>query len=615
MKKFSALMLVLNVLLILSLVLTGCASQPAAEPAQPAAPEQAAPAAPAQTEAPAAPAQPEAPAEPAKPEAAAPAEEKVLRMINFAAPVTLNVHLSPGNKDSEASRLIVEPLAAYDENGEPVAILAKEIPTLENGGISEDLMTTTWHLKEGVKWSDGTDFTADDVVFTWQYIMNPEVGSVSVGSYSAIENIEAVDPLTAVITWKQPNSEPLIAFAALYGPIIQKKQFEPFNNATASQSPANLAPIGTGPFMVVEAIPGDTFVYVKNPLYRDAEKVYFDKVILKGGGDAATAARAVVQTGEFDYAFNLGIEKEVLENLNATGDKGQIYTKLTSQTNRIAFNHTNPDPALGENRSNYGTQHPFLSDIRVREALTLAIDRGVMVDQLLGAQGAPTCNVANPPYLTMQKLQWGDCPADMEKAKALLDEAGWVDSNGNGTRDKDGVEMKMLFVSSVNSVQQKMQEFVKAAWAELGIETEIKAVQASVMWSGDKVNPDTSYKFYADVMLFGWGGLGTSTTARYLANLRCSQIPQVSNNWSGVNFERWCNPEFDALYDQFLMEADPVKHDQIGSQMNDMWVLDFAGIPLTQRSIVSAISNNLKGVRTSSRDLETWNIAEWYMEP
>jgi peptide/nickel transport system substrate-binding protein len=367
--------------------------------------------------------------------------------------------------------------------------------------------------------------------------------------------------------------------------------------------------------MVVEAIPGDTFVYVRNPLYRDAENVYFDKVILKGGGDAATAARAVVQTGEFDFAFNLGIEKEVLESLNAAGTKGQIYTKLTSQTNRIAFNHTNPDPALGDDRSNYGTQHPFLSDIRVREALTLAIDRGMMVDQLLGAQGAPTCNVANPPYLTLQALQWGDCEPNMERAKALLDEAGWVDSNGNGTRDKDGVEMNMLFVSSVNAVQQKMQEFVKAAWAELGIATEIKAVPSSVMWSGDKVNPDTSYKFFADVMLFGWGGLGTSTAARYLANLRCSQIPQLSNNWSGVNFERWCNPEFDALYDEFLMEADPVKHDQIGSQMNDLWVMDFAGIPLAQRSIVSAISNQLKGVRTSSRDLETWNIAEWYMEP
>jgi peptide/nickel transport system substrate-binding protein len=580
-------------LLIIVMLLAACT--PAATP-----PPSAATQAPAATEAPA-----------QKPSG----EEKVLRMINSDAPVTLNVHLSPSNADSEASRLIVEPLAAYDENGLPVPILAEEIPTLENGGMSADLLTTTWKLRKGVKWSDGTDFTADDVVFTWQYIMNPEVGSVSVGSYQAIENIEAVDPYTAKITWKQPNSEPLIAFAALYGPIIQKKQFEPFNNATASQAPANLAPIGTGPFMVVEAKPGDTYVYVKNPLYRNADKVYFDRVILKAGGDAATAARAVVQTGEYDYAFNLSIEKEVIEDLNKNGDKGQIYAKLTSQTTRIALNHTNPDPALGEQRSNFGTEHPFLKDLKVRQALSLAIDRGVLVEQILGPTAAPTCNWANPPYLTMQAVKWPDCPQDMEKAKALLDEAGWKDTNGNGTRDKNGVEMNILFITYVNPVMQKIQEFVKASWEELGISVELKAAPVQVMFSNDRGNPDSAFNFFADAMMFSWGGLGTSTTARYLANMRCSQIPQLSNNFSGVNLERYCNPEYDKAYDQFLAIADPVKHDLAGSQVQDMWVNDVAGIPLASRAIVSAISNQLKGVRTSSRDLETWNIAEWYMEP
>ncbi len=593
MKITKTLVYVLNALLVLSLFLAGCASPtPAPVAEQPAAQA---------TEAPAAAAEPTSvPAAAPEPTAAQPAEEKVLRMLNFGAPVTLNVHLSSRNNDSEAARLILEPLAAFDNNGEPVPVLAEEIPTLANGGMSADLLTTTWKLKKGVKWSDGTDFTADDVVFTWQYITNPEVGSVSFASYAGIEKVEAVDPYTAKITWKQPNSEPLIAFAALYGPILQKKQFEPFNNSTASQVEENQSPIGTGPFMVVDAKPGDTYVYVKNPLYRDADKVYFDRVILKGGGDAPTAARAVVQTGEFDYAFNLGLEKEVMESLNQSGDKGQIYAKLSSQTTRLAINHTNPDPALPEDqRSQLGTEHPILGDLRVRQALSLAIDRGALAEQLLGPTGAPTCNWANPPYLNSQAVKWPDCPQDMEKAKALLEEAGWVDANGDGIREKDGKDMMLVFLTTINPLNQKMQEFIKASWEELGISVELKAVQSSVY--GDKTNPDSIYKFYADVQMFSWGGIGTSTTARYLANLRCNQIPQEANSYAGVNMERWCYPEYDAMYDEFLKEADPVKHDLIGSQMQDMYVNDVAGIPLAVRGIVTAVSNKLKGPNPSPR--------------
>jgi peptide/nickel transport system substrate-binding protein len=551
---------------------------------------------------------------PAQPQATEPAAkaEKVLRMINFNAPVTLNVHLSSRNADSEAARLILEPLAAFNDKGEPVPILAEEVPTLANGGISADLKTTTWKLKKGIKWSDGTDFTADDVVFTWQFITNPKVGSVSLASYSAIEKVEAIDPNTVKITWKQPNSEPLIAYAALYGPILQKKQFEKYNNETASQAEENQKPIGTGPFMVTDAKPGDTYVYVRNPMYRDASKVYFDKVILKGGGDAPTAARAVVQTGEYDYAFNLGLEKEVMKNLNDTGGKGQISATISSQTTRIALNHTDPSPEAGDKRSQLGTEHPILKDLKVRQALVLAIDRGALVEQLLGPTGAPTCNWANPPYLTMQHTKWGSCGADVEKAKALLEEAGWKDTNGDGVREKDGKALKLLFLTTINPVNQKMQEFIKAAWEQIGVSTELKAVQSSVF--GDKTNPDSMYKFYADAQMFSWGGIGTSTTARYLGNLRCSQIPQESNGFGGVNVERWCYPDYDKMYDEFLKEGDPVKHDQLGSQMQDMYVDDVAGIPLAVRAIVNAVSNSLVGPKPSPRDLETWNIAEWYMK-
>ena len=471
------------VALLLVSLLAGCAAPaaPTAAPSQPAA-------APAEAAAPTvAPAQP---AEPAAPTAAL--EKKVLRLLWWQAPTILNGHLSTGVKDGEASRIVLEPLASWNSKDELVPHLVEEVPTVANGGLSEDYTTMTWKLRKDVKWSDGSDFTADDVYFTYESLATPAVGSSGASPYLEFEKVEVPDPYTIKVTFKKPTPNPYLAFVGNFGLILQKKQFEAYNGKNAQEAPGNMAPIGTGPFRVVSFKPGDVVVYEKNPYYRDADKVYFDEVIMKGGGDAVSAARAVLQTGDFDFAGGLAIEKDVLLNLMNNADKGKIVTYPGVYTTRLLLNHANPDPALGDMRSEPSTKHPFLSDVRVRKALSMAVDRELIATQLWGPSGTPTCSVlSHMESLKSTKHAWGTCPADIEGAKALLDEAGWKDTNGNGIRDKDGVEMSILYQTAANSLNQKTQEIIKAGWEELGIKVELKAIDASIHHSSDPASPAT----------------------------------------------------------------------------------------------------------------------------
>ena len=195
------------------------------------------------------------------------ANAKELKLLYWQAPTTLNPHLSPGTKDREAASLILEPLAAYNEAEELEPILAAEIPTLENGGISADNTTVTWKLKEGVKWSDGEPFTAEDVVFTYQFITNGEVGATSGEFYGEVQSVEAVDDLTVKITFNRATPTPMNPFVGGSGMILPEHLFKDFLGAQARSAPGNTAPVGTNAFQVKEFKPprGDTIIYEPNP--------------------------------------------------------------------------------------------------------------------------------------------------------------------------------------------------------------------------------------------------------------------------------------------------------------------------------------------------------------
>ncbi len=537
------------------------------------------------------------------------ADSGILKLLYWQAPTILNPHLSTGIKDAEASRITLEPLASYDNEGNMVLFLAAEEPTLENGGLSEDGRTVTWKLKEDVLWSDGTPFTAADVVFTYEFLTNPEVGATSASAYEVVESVEALDDYTVQITFKEPNPAWFLVFMGPSGMMMPQHIYADYNGANVREAPANLMPVGTGPYAVTEFKPGDVIVYEPNPNYRDPDSLAFERVELKGGGDAASAARAVMQTGDADFADNLQVEAQVLEQFTGAGE---VVAVFGPQMERILVNQTDPNATTSDGaRSTLENPHPFLTDPQVREALSLAIDRQTISEQLYGPSGQPTANVVLAPQQFVSENT--DYEFDLERAAELLDEAGWVDSNDDGTRDKDGVEMQMVFQTSVNSVRQKTQEIVKQSLESIGISVEIKSIDASIYFSGDPANDDTTEKFQADIQMYTTGN-SSPDPGDYLKTFTCSEIPQPDNNWVGYNAARYCNPEYDALWQESSVELDPDRRQELVLEMNDLLVEDAAVIPVVHRAETVGVGDRLQGINLTPWDQNTWNIAEWRKE-
>ena len=533
------------------------------------------------------------------------ADSATLKLLYWQAPTTLNPHLSPGTKDREAASPVLEPLAAYtaDETLEP--ILAAAIPTVDNGGISADNTTVTWQLKDGVLWSDGEPFTADDVVFTYNFITNAEVGATSGEFYGEVERVEAIDDLTVKITFKQPTPAPMSPFVGGSGMILPEHIFQDYLGANARSAPGNTAPVGTNAFQVKEFKPGDTIVYEPNPNFR-GEATVFSTVEMKGGGDAVSAARAVLQTGEADYAWNVQAEPAVLTQLEA-GGKGEMTYVFKPTMERIYINFSDPNKEVNGEKSQKDTPHPFLSEKPVREAISLAIDRETITNQLYGEAGTVATNfLVSPNKYASPNTGY---EFNLEKAAALLDEAGWKDTNNNGIRDKGGVELDILFTSSVNPVRQKTQEIIKQGLESIGMSVELKSVEAGVYF-GDATNPDSVHQFNADLQLFAFDS-ETPEPDSYMELYACDQISQKENQWSKENSSRYCNPTYDALLVQLATEIDPDERTDLFIAMNDLLIEDVALIPLVQRSEAYAVASSLTGLEFTPWAASTWKMNDW----
>jgi peptide/nickel transport system substrate-binding protein len=538
-----------------------------------------------------------------------------LSIIYWQAPSTLNPYLSGGTKEVESASLIVEPLIRFDDAGEMVPWLIDEIPTVENGGVSEDLTQITYTISEGVQWSDGTPLTAADAVFTYEYCTHPEGGCAQSSYFEGVASMEAVDDRTLTITYNEPKPFPYQAFVGSESPILQQAQFADCMGARAPEcTDANFGPIGTGPFVVTDFRPNDVIQMEANENFREEGKPAFATVLFKGGGDAAAAARSVLETGEFDYAWNLQIDPTILGEMEAQGN-GTVVTAFGTSVERLHMNQTNADPSLpADQRSVYmdgENPHPFLTDPMVGQALSMAIDRALIVDIGYGAGGQPTCNVLPAPELYASTANDDCLTVDMEGAMALLDEAGWTDTDGDGIRDKDGVDLSVVFQTSTNAVRQDTQAIIKQAWDELGVETELRNVDASVFFGGDPSSPDTFQKFYADIEMYTNNFTGVDPEP-YMANWACSRMPGPDSQWQGENIQRFCSEEYDALVRQMSNTADLEERGELAKRMNDMLVQSYSIIPIVYRGGVSAHANDLGGVVMNDWDSEIWNIKDWY---
>ena len=534
-----------------------------------------------------------------------------LNIIYWQAPSILNPYLSSGTKDVESASLVLEPLAGFNEKGEVIARLVTEVPTVENGGVSADLTSITWKLIPDLKWSDGTPVTAADAVFTAQYCMDPAGGCAQLARYEGVQSVEAVDDLTIRVTFTGPKPNPYQAFVGATSPLLQAAQFADCLGAKAPEcTAANFGPIGTGPFVVTEFKTNDTIQFAANPNYRDPMKPAFATVNFKGGGDAQSAARAVLETGEFDYAWNLQLAPDVLAGMAAAG-KGHVINAFGTLVERIEMNMTDPDAGLAEGeRSTVTHPHPILSDIKVREALSKAIDRNLLVEVGYGPAGRATCNLVPAPELFASD-NTGCIAQDMAGAKALLDEAGWV-PGADGVREKDGRRLHLLYQTSTNAVRQDFQALIKGWWNELGVEVELKNVDASVFFGGDPGSPDTFQKFYADVEMYANNFDGTDPEP-YLAQYTCAKAPGPDSQWQGENINRFCDPAYDAMVAELGKTGEMAKRGELARKMNDMLTKDsFVVVPLVDRGRNSGQAESLGGVVLNTWDSELWNVSDWF---
>lgn len=534
-----------------------------------------------------------------------------VNLIYWQAPSIMNPYLSGGTKDLEASSMVLEPLARYDEAGNMVPWLVDELPTVDNGGVSADLTTITWKLTDGLVWSDGTPVTSADIKFTWQYCTAEGGGCAKTDKFKDVTSIDTPDALTAVVHYAVAKPFPYAPFVSYESPIIQAAQFANCLGAAApSCTDANFMPVGTGPFQVTEFRPNDVISLEANPNYRDADKPAFATVTMKGGGDAMAAGRSVLETGEYDYAWNLQLAPDVIAEMEAAG-KGEVVAAFGTLVERIMVNLTDPDAALGDERATVAHPHPILSDINVRKALSMAIDRDLLVEIGYGKAGKVTCNVLPAPEIYASTANDACKVQDVEGAKALLDAAGWVDSDGDGIRDKDGKPLHLTYQTSTNAVRQDFQALIKQWWSEIGVDTELRNIDASVFFGGDPGSPDTYQKFFADVEMYANNFAGSDPEA-YMANWRSGDIPRPESQWQGNNMPRFVSADYDALVEKMAVTGDLSERAELAKAMNDMLMQNYVMIPLVHRGRVSARSNTLGGVKLNTWDAELWNIADWY---
>jgi peptide/nickel transport system substrate-binding protein len=530
-----------------------------------------------------------------------------LKLLWWQAATLLNPHFAVGTKDFDGSRIFYEPLAGWDTDGTLVPFLAAEIPDLENGGLAQDGQSVTWKLKPDVQWHDGKPFTADDVVFTWEYAADPATAAVSIGTYRDIK-VEKVDPLTVRVLFDKPMPFWADAFVGALGMIIPKHLFEPFKGARSRDAPTNLSPAGTGPYRFVSFNPGDMIRGELNPNYHVPNRPHFDTIELKGGGDAVSAARAVLQTGEYDYAWNMQVEDEILLRLEK-GGKGHVDITPSGFIEHIQLNRTDPWTEIDGERSSIKTQHPLFYDPVVRQAMSLLIDRKSVQDYIYGRTGFATANYVNNPERFRSKSRTFEF--SIEKANALLESAGWK-RGPDGVRGKDGKKLKIVYQTSINAPRQKTQAIVKQACQKAGIEVELKSVVASVFFSSDVANPDTYSHFYCDMQMYN-NGMTQPDPQVFMRQFVSSETACKDNKWQGRNITRWRNEEYDKTFLAAESELDPVKRAALFIHLNDLVCGDVVVIPVVYRPRVQAVSNRLHAY-PSGWDNDLWNLRDWYRD-
>ena len=597
------LLLALSTLLIFSLVLSACApateapavEEPAAE--EPAAEEPAAEEPAAEEPAAEEPAAEEPAAE--EPAAEEPGEMKSITMTFFEEPDNLNQLYSSMWFSQLAGLLIHLSFWNFDDQQNANLELAEEFPSMENGLISEDGLTITIPLRQDAVWTDGTPVTADDYVFTYEMIMAE--GNAVGTRYpfdTYVESITAVDDYTVEVVM----NEPYVGWpVGLDEEILPKHILEPVFEAdgTIDNADWNRNPTVTnGPYKLVEWVAADHLTFEANDDYwRGRPKI--DQIFIRIVPDDQ-AQIATIKAGDTDVGvFMTAADKP---DVDEAPDYSFIPSSGGGWVESWFFNLISEDLAA-ENDLEPG--HVALQDKLVRRAIVQGFDRQGLIDSLFyGLYKIPAVFWWDTPFEDPSIEPW---PYDPEAAMALLDEAGWVDSNGDGTRDKDGVELVIQFSTTAGNENRESTALVfQQAMAEIGIGVEILNYSYDVIWNsyGDEGPIALGQYDIAEWSTLAWDYPDPNT-----GDFLCEEIPSVDypagGNWQGI-----CMEEMDQLFQEQAVTVDQDARIQLYYEIEAIMHDEMFWMGVRTDPDFWALNNRLQNVKFSSLE-SFWNVYEW----
>jgi peptide/nickel transport system substrate-binding protein len=585
--KKQRLSIILSILLILSLILAACGSTtPTAEEAD--QPEVQA------TEAPADEATTEEEAEVVEEPAEETAEEEVLEEESGERKVATFIFtqefdsLSPlytGMWFSTITQQIWNAYAwTFDEENNPVPVLVTEIPSVENGGVSEDGTIITFNLRDDITWSDGTPITSDDFVFSYEMTIDPGNIVQSTYPYDSVASMEAPDAQTVVITFAEPFAPWLATLGrGLLPAHVLRPVFEA--EGTLDEADWNLAPtVGAGPFVFAEWESGSFARFVRNDNYYN-EAPNIDEIFIRFVPDDASQV-AALQTGDGD----LGTFISYSDVPTLEGAGVNIMAVPSGFAEGWFF-------YLGEDT------HPALQDVRVRQAIAMAVDRFTISNDLLLGLTQPAATLwDNSPYVDPTIEPW---PYDPEQANALLDEAGWVDSNGDGTRDQDGVELVLTHGTTIREIRQDEQAVAQQQLAEVGIELDIQSFDSNILFAGYSEDGPAAT---GQLDIFEWSDAPFFPDPDHYYWL-CSEIP-TDESPDGGNWQALCDEELDGLFQLQATQTSVEEREQTFHEITRLMFDNVYWLGIWEDPDIWALSSNLTNV-TISGATPFFSIAQW----
>jgi len=552
-----------------------------------------APAATQPTSAPAA-AQPTSAQAAAQPTAAAPSSQ--LRLTLNQEPDTLNPFYSGLRATFTVTQAIFNGLVVVNEHGNYEGDLAAEVPTIENGGVSADGLTITYKLRQGVKWADGQPFTAEDVKFTYEAIMNPANTISGKSVYAKIDSLTVKDPNTVELKMKEPYA----AYASFFSyPVGILPRHVLGSLADLNKADFNRKPFGTGPYRVTDWQAANFIQLDANPnYYKGAPKI--GRVIVRVVPDKNTQL-AQVRANETDVAVDL-TEADAVEVEKINGWKAFAIAGLTSD--RMFLNLAEPGVADGSR------PHPILGDKNVRKALEMGINKQQLVDRVLSGK-TKVATSEYPVGWPAPNLQ--PSPFDPEGAKRLLDEAGWR-AGSDGIREKDGRKLHISIAStSGNSLRENVEQLVQAGWKSIGVDLEIKNATAAVLvgeWSDNGLVQRGNF----DIAYYGFTP-GIDPSGTISPRFHSSQIPFEGNQGEGDNGMRYRDAQVDQWIDEADRTLDQSRRKTLYENVMKKVADDVPVIYLYNRANVEAVSQRVQGPRSHPFRWLTWNIHEWGITP